>query len=706
MELDTRTDLFSFGAVLYEMATGVAPFRGNSPAQIRNSILSGSPLPPSRVNPRLPSAFDRVVTKALEKDQNKRYQGAAEMRADLQRLAASRSRAKSRRMALLIACFSVISVTAVLWPFVRAHSNDEPKVLERQITQNPSEDWVRTGAISPDGKTIAYQDRTGLYLRSTNSGEVRQVALPRGFEDSIFDLSWFPDGKKLLGIMYNPDETETGDAWAISVTGGEAPAMVQRSVLQGTVSPDGRSLAYLGDGSPGKRSFGIWVGRFDSKWDRQLRAKRDDDWLFSPVWSPDAQWIAYMHSWNTPQGLTSAIEVLPATGGAAKTILSETKLPEGNSICDLSTGGSCLTWSTDGRIFFSARTVGDLHFVESDHSIWEIRINRRTASAAAKPTRLAHWRDSGPGALSLTADGKRLVVVRCKQWTDVYLGELRSRGNKLEPPRRFTFDNHGSSPTAWMPGSQSILFSSDRTTRREIFTQQLHETVPTPLIQSPQADLDEAVMTPDRSWLLYREFKNANPNVLSPAARLMRRHPEGGSSEVIVDEPTDMQWDYGCGIEPKFSCVLSQLEGADNVFYALDLFKGKTAKLGRVQQGHFGPEAWALSPDTSRIASVTDDGQIKLFSLQSRTWSDIRLGPRWKRLLAIAWAPDGKSVFAVCWLANTYDLIHVSLNGAVTPLLHRGRWEYVHSLFPSPDGKYLAFEGGSFDANLWMLENF
>ena len=707
-ELDTRTDLFSFGAVLYEMATGVAPFRGNSPAQIRDAILNQSSLHPSRVNPNLPPAFDRIMSKALEKNREKRYQSAAEMRVDLQRLAASRSRAKSRRTALLIACFSVISVAAALWPFLRARSNDEAKVTERQITQNPSEDWVRTGAISPDGRIIAYQDRTGLYLRSTASGETRQVMLPREFEDRIFDLRWFPDGQRLLGIMYNPDDTETGDAWAISLASEKAPAMLWRHVLQGTVSPDGRSLAYLGDGSAGKKSFGIWVGKFDSKWERQLRAKRDDDWLFSPVWSPDGRWIAYMHAWNTPHGITTALEAVPANGGAAKTILAETNLPEGNSICDLSSvAGSCLGWSKDGRIFFSARTMGDLHFRDSDHSIWQISVNRWTASAAAKPIRIAHWRDSGPGDLSLTADGKRLVVLRCKQWTDVYLAEIHSWGNELGPPRRFTLDNRGSSPTAWMPDSQSILFSSDRTTRREIFNQKLDETIPTPLIQSPQADLDEAVMTPDRSWLLYREFKNVDPNVDWPAARLMRRRPDGGLSEPLLEEPSGVQWDYACGIESRFSCVLSRVEGSDYIFYALDPLKGKGARLGTIKQSHAGePEGWALSPDSSRIASVRDDGRIQLLSIPDRTWSEIKVDQQWKRLIAIAWAPDGKSFFAVRWLANTYDLLHVSLSGRVTPLLHKGRWEYVHGLFPSPDGKYLAFEGGSWDGNLWIFENF
>src|SRR5712692_178468 len=197
-QLDSRTDLFSFGAVLYEMTTGTSTFSGATPGAVIDSILHGTPKPPMRLNPSVSADLDRIISKALEKDRKLRYQNASELGADLKRLRRDTESAELRlatqptdaralwprsKWALVIAAIA-ISVFAAVFALWRRSipARPEARVLQqRSVTANPPENPVYAAAISPDGRHLAYADFTGVFVRLLETGETHSLPLPEGF---------------------------------------------------------------------------------------------------------------------------------------------------------------------------------------------------------------------------------------------------------------------------------------------------------------------------------------------------------------------------------------------------------------------------------------------------------------------------------------------------------------------------------------------
>ena len=268
-ELDARTDLFSFGAVLYEMATGTLPFQGESSGVIFKEILDSTPPPAIRFNPALPPKLEDIIGKALEKDRNLRYQSAAEMRADLQRLkrdtdsgrsgVISASRAeiyvpdRSSSSAAVIPpkhspwkLWALTASVVVLLGIVVAYMQSRPQPPPRVGGFVPvTHDGLVKGLIGTDGVRLYLVEFTpagGIAAQiSTTGGEVAPVSLPT---PTMVPLAISPDGATLLVADEVGQTSFHGLLWSVPVLGGSPRKLGDLAAQAADFSPDGQKIVY------------------------------------------------------------------------------------------------------------------------------------------------------------------------------------------------------------------------------------------------------------------------------------------------------------------------------------------------------------------------------------------------------------------------------------------------------------------------------
>ena len=175
--VDARSDIFSCGAVLYEMVTGQPPFSGETIERIREAILSREPASPRKLNPRLPARLEGVVLKALEKERSARYQSASDLLHDLNELQRAKQRRKVWITSAAVGVFTLLlGIAGVVGTFLSKNFvNEAPNIIQRQITSNPVNDSVYMAAISREGKEVAYTDLRGVHVRSLDTGEVKDL---------------------------------------------------------------------------------------------------------------------------------------------------------------------------------------------------------------------------------------------------------------------------------------------------------------------------------------------------------------------------------------------------------------------------------------------------------------------------------------------------------------------------------------------------
>jgi len=356
-DLDARSDLFSLGAVLYQIVTGKPAFPGSTSAVVFDNILRNTPVAPVSLNPEVPAELERILNKALEKDRDVRYQVAAEMRADLKRLqremdsgkvaaVSSASAATPAKVSstgasaisapapssgsvlisaaskhklgtgLTIGGIGILLAAAIFGVYTLVLKTRHVPFDKFSIENLTNNGHVVLAAISPDGKYLMdVRDENGLqslWLRHIPTASNTQVVAPAGTRYA--GLTFSPDGNYLYFVRRDDEEHTIASLYRAPVLGGNPQLLIKDVDSPVTFSPDGQRLAYL----RARHDSPLWdllVANKDGSPDRALFTSvpiLSDS--HNPAWSPDGKVIVIPLTQPTADTFTGLLVVDAASG--------------------------------------------------------------------------------------------------------------------------------------------------------------------------------------------------------------------------------------------------------------------------------------------------------------------------------------------------------------------------------------------------------
>jgi eukaryotic-like serine/threonine-protein kinase len=701
--IDARTDIFSFGLVLYELATGKRVFAGTTWPVLREAVLRGTPRPVRGVNPEVPLKLEDIINKAIEKDREARYQTAAKMRADLedlQRQLAPKHLPRAWAVGLGVALAVFVATIFILAKRSPKTISVAPEIKLRQLTTNSGENPVTGGSISPDGKYLAYSDTKGLRIKLIDSGETLTVPQPEGLQNQKVTwegVAWFPDSAKFLvnarpaTEFWNEWSSADTSIWVVSVLGG-APTKVREHAVVWSVSPDGSRVSFgTNKGKRGERE--IWLMGSNGEQARQFYGVNDDSAVCCFGWSPDGKRYAYISTDASGDTMLSR----EIKGGSPITLFQDAELKKMDDI----------VWVPDGRLVYSLPEA-----TGTTANYWTMRLDLTTGKRLEAPRRLTNWPNFRIYSGSATTDGKRLTFAGASSFVTAYVADLEGAGSRIRNTKHFTLEDGDDYIADWTADSKSVIIAEVRGDHYSLYKQSLDSDIPHPIVSSRTGYVNYAVMTPDGKWAIALIWPTEAGRALEhPSGPLpIVRIPIGGGVPETVLQVSSPSL-VSCSRPPSNMCVIA--EHSDDhkrmIVSKFDPMSGRGLELGRFEldrevDAFVDNPICAISPDGTRLAITrSPESSVEIHALRGQLMRIIPSRIAGKKI-ALSWAANGEGFFVTRIGPEGTELFHLDLQGHENRLWRCFGWGCFAS--PSPDGRHLGILDTKQSTNIWMMENF